>query len=103
MAGCFNIETSGNFNINGFIYERTFDSLFLYMNLYSHSNNDGKKEPFKRTIYLEANVTYLLMETIVSADVSGLFSITTNGSSKVNFRGIGKSIYLCLVHWPSSI
>jgi hypothetical protein len=89
---------SSNSNID--IYASIYKNIFYPLNpIGNRILEDGKccnSEPFKMTVYLEMNISYILVVTTYNPNVIGTFSVIVSGSHKVTLQRIRKSFLNCL-------
>ncbi len=89
-SGMYSFRSNSLITTYGYIYNDTFTPFDPIVNLYSEAYERCFDGQFKLTIVLQANITYTLVVTTYSSNVTGAFSIFVSGRSNVNFNPIGE-------------
>jgi hypothetical protein len=82
----YTIQSSGNIDTYGFIYENKFDPLNITENLLTSDDNSGSGGQFKFDIPLYVDTTYILVVTTSSPKQIGQIDINLLGLTNVRIK-----------------
>ena len=86
-TGYYRLSSNSIVGLHGYIYQNTFDPSAPLFNLLVEK--DGELG-FRLSIFLEANMAYVLVVTSVVPNQTGAFSIGAAGPNHISVRRMGK-------------
>ena len=86
-AGFYRFSSNSTIGLHGYIYQNTFDPLSPSVNLRAEK---GGELGFQLSLFLETNISYILVVTSLVAKQTGPFSIVAHGPHNITTRLIGK-------------
>ena len=86
-AGFYRFSSDSTIDLHGYIYQNTFDPLNPSLNLRAER---GGELGFQLSLFLETNISYILVVTSIVPKQIGSFSIVGHGPNSINARRIGK-------------
>jgi hypothetical protein len=92
-SGMYSFRSNSLITTYGYIYNDTFTPFDPIVNLHSEAYERCFNGQFKLTIVLQANITYTLVVTTYSSNVTGAFSIIVSGLNYVSFNRIREYLY----------
>ena len=85
--GYFTFCSNSSIDIYGYIYKNTFDPFDLESDLIASDNNGCGEQQFRLCLFLQANISYILVVTTDAEDVTGPFSVSVVGGTEISFTG----------------
>ncbi len=92
-SGMYSFRRNSTINTFGYIYNDTFIPFSPAINLLLKDDGKCFNGQFKLTTVLHTNITYILVVTSDSPNVTETFSISVSGSNTVSFSRIGEYLY----------
>ncbi|CAF4032888.1 unnamed protein product [Adineta steineri] len=92
QSGYYSFRGSGYIDPYGFIYKNKFNPLDPSENLFDQDYDRCTDIQFKLNIYLEVNITYVLVITTYESKEIGTFSIVVSGENEVNLDRISTPV-----------
>ena len=81
-TGTYIITSSSSMDMYGYLYTGGVIFSNLSLNLLVYDDDSGGNAQFKLVVYLQPNITYILIATTFSGGVTGPFSIFVLGPSR---------------------
>ena len=91
-SGTHRFVGSSRINVDGLIYERSFDPVKPSINLLAEDADNGSHFPFELIRFLSSNETYVLVTRATLIYDTRLFSIIVSGPSIVYFTPYSKQM-----------
>ena len=84
-SGFYTIASESNIDTYGLLYNNTFNSTFLSLNLLASDNDSGGNNQFSFYRFVDELFRYIVVLTTYDRNVQGLYSIVTRGPGSVQF------------------
>jgi hypothetical protein len=92
-TGCYSFGINSSVDTFGYIYLDTFNPLFPSRSLIIQNGERLNNMQFKHPTRLHASVTYILVVTTSSPNVTGSFSILVSGPNNVSLNHISEYMH----------
>lgn len=89
-TGRYSLGTNSTIDTYGYIYKNRFDPADPFVNLISEDDQSYRNNQFKIVTSLQINITYILVVTTYSPNVTGMFTVIVIGPNNVKFNHISK-------------
>jgi hypothetical protein len=87
------LSSNSTMDIYGSIYRNIFYPLNPIVNRILEDGKCCNSEPFKITVYLQINISYILVVTTYNPNVIGTFSVIVSGPHKVTLQRISNKFF----------
>jgi hypothetical protein len=88
VSGTYSLTSSSSVDTYGFIYTNSFNPINPRWNLLSENDDGGVGVQFKLTIYLQREITYILVVTTFATKTTGAFLVVGSGPASITFTDI---------------
>jgi hypothetical protein len=85
LDGYFTLCSESIFDTFAYLYEEIFDPFDLESNLVVSDNDGCGNQQFRLCLFLQANISYILVVTTHAAGVAGSFSVSVVGGAEISF------------------
>jgi hypothetical protein len=87
VSGTYSLTSRSSIDTYGYIYNNSFYPNNPEQNLLSMNDDGGDNKQFKFTIFLQPEITYILVVTTYSTEVTGSFLVVSSGPALITFTG----------------
>lgn len=98
VSSAYGFANESNMHIYGSLYEDAFDPANRSRNLIANNHTDCNNRRFWLYSVLRTDITYILVITTNSTNVTGAFSVVSSGLATFEFTRLGKYHYYLVLH-----
>jgi hypothetical protein len=93
-SGYYTLTSCSSINTYGYIYKKNFNPLSPDQNILIKDDDSSGSSQFQLRIFLQADITYVLVMTTFFPRITGEFSIYALGPKSIAVKRIGEYIYI---------
>ena len=97
-SGYYSFRSYSTIDTYGVIYRNTFNPFDPLENLLQAADDSDASLQFRLDIYLNGDITYVLVMTTYQLQQTDAFSIVALGDNKVILERLSEYIYVCIVY-----
>lgn len=86
----YTFTSKSNIDTYGYLYQGNFYPSYPSLNVLEDDDDTGGNSQFQLTSFLRTDLTYILVVTTFSENITGPFSVVASGPDNVNFIPINK-------------
>jgi hypothetical protein len=85
-------SSSSSIDTYGYLYNGAFYTSSTALNLVASDDDSGGGGQFRFSLFLQANVTYILVATTYASGVTGSYAVVVSGPMRVSLREVNNTL-----------